>query len=272
MRAAVAGRFDIAHAALAGVGVTASAMAVLRGLPPAEALAIGTAAGALAGFATDRLALWPFRLRSTALGENGPLIASAALLVLLAASLGDAGSSAQVTRTALLHAIHRTVPHFDSAWAPWIGGGVCLLWLIAGQALARSTRIGSAARALASGELAARAAGVDPEWAIALTTIVASLSAAAAGIVLAGLYAWPSGGVLAIATSTLAACAIGGVDAPLGALLAGYALAAAQVTANASRVPSASMLPLTAAVLICAVVLPDRVLAAIALRPAQPSR
>ena len=267
LKQGAAGHFDLSHAALLGVSAGTCALALSRGAAVWVALLEGTLAGAVTGLAVDRIVLWPLRLRNAALGDNAPLAGGAAAFAILLSwpnkLLGTDTVAVDVQR--MLHGFAR---HVDSASMPWIGGAACVVVLLLGAFVLRATRFGLAIRALAANAEGARAAGVDSEWTIAQTAFMASGFGAFAGLMFAAF--WPLPTPLPVAMGVLAACAINGNTSLTGAVVAGYVVAALEVTIDRGSIGVYWLPIVAAAMVLCAFAAPRGFFANRTLRPAPP--
>jgi len=262
----VSGAFNFAHSASFVVGGLGLATLIAKGQPLWIAIVGGIAAGAIAGIAIDRIALWPARsLPSGPLGRSRTIVAGIAALALAAALV------ARDANPLRLHAI-----------PPIRLGGVlvdehtalmasCVLILIATVTVFGASRMGLAMRAVAADAPNARAAGVDVEWTTMLSAWWGSKLAAIAGVaaVLGAHYAYALPAVFGIALCALAAAAIGGFRSLPGTIAGAYFVAAAQTAVSLASPRFGHDTGLVVLIMLAAlVVLPGGVLARRALRPA----
>ena len=262
-----AGRFDLSHPALFGVAAATCANALARGASLGLALLEGTLAGGLTWFCADRIALYAPRIRGGVLGENAALVAAAAAFTVLVAWPGRVPASITV-HAAVQRALEPWHLHARGDATTWIGGAVCLVLLAFAVLVERRTRLGTAARAVASDMETARSVGIDPEWAIAQTAFVMSAFGALGGCVLAGFSVSPDPVRLAIAV--FAASAIGGIDSIAGSVPAAYVVAAIQAGVASAAPAGTDALVIAGAVLVCAFAAPRALFPARAARSHRP--
>jgi len=222
----VTGAFNFAHPIAFAVSGLVLALLETKGSPIWIAIVAAIAAGALAGFAIDRLAMWPARVwPHGALGSNRTIVAGVAALALAASLIARGSTPKHFAPLPSFHAAGIVVNEHTALIV------CCVLGLFATVAIFGSSRIGLAMRAVASNVTAARAAGVDVEWTIAQSALWGSKLAAIAGVAtaLSTHYVFALPAVFAAGLCALAAAALGGLRSLPGTIAGAYVVAAAQV-------------------------------------------
>jgi branched-chain amino acid transport system permease protein len=191
------GTLDFSHVAVFAVGAVAAIAAMRRG-SYWEALGAGTLAGAFAGAAVDRLALWPIRVAAhRALGANAPIVATAAAMTLMFSFAGGAAGAAWrplgsgLARLAIWNVFEAPV-----RMIPLVAAAACVIALVVGVVVVYGGGLGLGLRAVASNENAARAAGVGVESLIGAWTFLASALGAFGGLVFDSIAGAIAGGYI----------------------------------------------------------------------------
>jgi branched-chain amino acid transport system permease protein len=223
--------FSFAHTVAFTLGaIVAIRLIELERIPPPLAACYGAMAAGVAGVVIDRIAGWPFRRRRT--GPIAPMlagVAAAALCYEIGRAIGHPHQWLAIPSTVRVTDLHIGSM---SLYGPRLVALVaCVGALLLIHVVLRGTRLGQAIRAVAGNESASRAVGMNVETVVALTMFAAALAGSIAGMASALLGAGtPYDGYLA-QVPALAAVLMGGGRSIPGTVVAGFAIAVAEIAA-----------------------------------------